>query len=103
MIRQMISYWKNYKEIYRSGEFVVIFGEYNHLNSKNGSELCIGMYWDHGELPSFPNSRGKISPMVIERTLIEGILNTLAKQRKQHNQSIKSIEDAAKGFDIVIS
>lgn len=98
----MISYWKNTVTIYRRNDFCVIYGKYNHFNKNASGEECIGMYWDHGDDPSFPNSRGKISPMVLEPSLISGFLNMLYSEAQSKNESTDMIEMYAKKFNATI-
>ncbi len=95
-----VSYWQNCKEIHRHKGFVVLYGEYNHKNENPVGELCVGMYWDNGDDPSFPNSRGKISPLVLEQSLVSGVLKTITQERRNVNLSTYDVEVAAIQFNV---
>lgn len=96
----MISYWKNAKEIYGNGQFRVIIGEYNHKNfNKNGGELCVGLYWkDEEENSSFPNSRGRTSPMVIDQVFALGFLQMVLFQAAKDGSNLNEITLAIQRF-----
>lgn len=96
----MISYWQNTTEIYANGSFSVIIGEYNHKNqNKLGGEICIGVYWkEDEESASFPNSRGKTSPVVIEKSLNAGFLQAILFQATKNNQNTEELQKAIRAL-----
>ena len=70
----MISYWKNHKEIYNDEGLVLIIGHYDHKNQNNGGSKALGVHWG-----SYPQSRGILSPCVIpentRNSMLAGLLN----------------------------
>jgi hypothetical protein len=81
----MISYWKNHREIYREetkyGKFVVIIGSYDHMNQNNGGRKALGVHWGNS-----PNSRGVLSPCVISEdtrnAILSGLLHKAITEKK---------------------
>jgi len=81
---QMISYWKNPKEIYIDDGLVLIIGWYDHKNQYNGGEKALGVHWG-----DYPQSRGILSPCVIPKTTRNAILSGLLHQAVLENDSVK--------------
>lgn len=89
----MISYWKNPKEIYVDDGLVLIIGHYDHKNQNNGGEKALGVHWG-----DYPQSRGILSPCVIPAATRSAILSGLLHQAvtngnlQQVSSIIKAIE-----------
>ncbi|MFZ3019471.1 MAG: hypothetical protein WA056_13560 [Gallionella sp.] len=93
---QMISYWKQPKEIYKDGDLTFIIGLYDHKNQDNGGGKALGIYWGD----DYPQSRGKLSPCVIPATTRSAILSGLLQQAvtKKEMAQVESILEAIKFF-----
>lgn len=79
---KMISYWKNYKNIYKDDEGqVIIVGEYDHFNEGNPRK-ALGVHWT-----DYPTSRGVLAPCVLSGTnanaLLLGLLNKALAEEKE--------------------
>ena len=93
----MISYWKNHKEIYNDDGLVLITGWYNHKNQKSGGIKSLGIHWG-----TYPQSRGVLSPCVIPETTRGAILAGLLHQAVSNAepQHVASIIEAIEFFNI---
>lgn len=69
---KMISYWKDYKVIYKDGEMSLIVGKYDHLNQNEGGSKSLGIHW-----LDYPQSRKVLSPCVIPKKTRNAILSGL--------------------------
>ncbi len=89
---QMISYWKNTKEIYVDDGLVLIIGWYDHKNKENGGRKTLGIHWG-----DYPLARGSLSPCEITRN---AILSGLLHQAAINNNivQVESIVEAIKFF-----
>jgi hypothetical protein len=92
---QMISYWKNSKEIHVDDGLVLIIGWYDHKNEHNGGEKSLGVHWG-----GFPQSRGILSPCVIPAETRNAILSGLLQQAVSRSDSdqVEKIIEAIKFF-----
>ncbi|MGL4667531.1 MAG: hypothetical protein ACRCWR_06345 [Saezia sp.] len=92
----LISYWKNvavvYEEKNEENVFVVIVGVYNHENSEETPNVCIGVHWDN-----YPLARKTLAPCVLQKNAGIDILNGRL-QRIANDEKLKTEEkiDAAK-------
>ncbi|PLV53685.1 hypothetical protein [Erwinia sp. B116] len=93
---KMISYWKSPKEIYSDDEFVLIIGNYDHLNQDNGGYKALGVHWGN-----YPQSRGILSPCVIPDSTRSAILSGLLHKAVTEGdiQKIESITEAITFFN----
>ena len=93
---QMISYWKNPKEIYVDDGFVLIIGRYDHKNENDGGDKALGVHWG-----DYPQSRGILSPCVIPKTTRNAILSGLLHQAVSNNDAtnMAGIIEAIKFFN----
>ena len=93
---QMISYWKNPKEIYVDDGLVLIIGRYDHKNENNGGDKALGVHWG-----DYPQSRGILSPCVIPETTRNAILSGLLHQAVSNNDAtnMAGIIEAIKFFN----
>ena len=82
---QMISYWKNSKEIYKDDGLVLIIGWYDHKNANNGGYKALGIHWG-----DYPQSRGTRSPCVIPEATRNAILSGLLHQAVSNNDFAKT-------------
>lgn len=91
----MISYWKNWKEVYDDDGLVLIIGWYDHKNMNNGGEKSLGVHWG-----DYPQSRGVLSPCVIPEStrnaMLSGLLHQSINEGKQ--EKIASISEAIEFF-----
>lgn len=71
----MISYWKNYKQIHIDDGLELIIGWYDHKNQNNGGNKALGVHWG-----DYPQSRGILSPCVIPESTRNAILSGLLHQ-----------------------
>ena len=92
---QMISYWKNSKEIHVDDGLVLIIGWYDHKNEHNGGEKSLGVHWG-----DFPQSRGILSPCVIPAETRNAILSGLLQQAVSRSDSdqVEKIIEAIRFF-----
>ena len=93
---QMISYWKNSKEIYEDDGLVLIVGWYDHKNVNNGGDKALGVHWG-----DYPQSRGILSPCVIPKGTRDAILSGLLHNAVSNNDVSKTsaLVDAIKFFN----
>lgn len=93
---QMISYWKQPKEIFLDEGLVLIIGWYDHKNQEGGGDKALGVHW--GE---YPQSRGVLSPCVIPKTTRDAILSGLLHLAvtKNNASQVESILEAIKFFN----
>ena len=87
----MVSYWKNHKEIHVDDGLVLIIGWYDHKNQHNGGEKALGVHWG-----DYPQSRGTLSPCVIPEVTRSAILSGLLHQAVSNGnlKQLKSITEA---------
>ena len=83
---QMISYWKNHKEVYNDDGLRLIIGNYDHKNKNNGGEKALGVHWG-----DYPQSRGILSPCVIPKETRNAMLSGLLHKAIAQN-NIKEME-----------
>jgi hypothetical protein len=93
---QMISYWKQPKEIFLDEGLVLIIGWYDHKNQENGGDKALGVHWG-----GYPQSRGILSPCVIPKTTRDAILSGLLHLAVTTNNTsqVESILEAIKFFN----
>jgi hypothetical protein len=93
---QMISYWKNSKEIYVDDGLTLIIGCYDHKNKDDGGYKALGVHWG-----DYPQSRGILSPCVIPETSRNAILSGLLHQAVSNNNEaqVAGIIEAIKFFN----
>ena len=93
---QMISYWKQPKEIYDDNGLVLIIGRYDHKNQEDGGDKALGVHWG-----DYPQSRGILSPCVIPETTRNAILSGLLHQAITNNSTnqVESILEAIRFFN----
>ena len=93
---QMISYWKNPKEIYVDDGLVLIIGRYDHKNENDGGDKALGVHWG-----DYPQSRGILSPCVIPETTRNAILSGLLHPAVSNNDAtnMAGIIEAIKFFN----
>jgi len=91
----MISYWKNWREVYDDDGLVLIIGWYDHKNMNNGGEKSLGVHWG-----DYPQSRGVLSPCVIPEStrnaMLSGLLHQSIIEGKQ--EQVASISQAIEFF-----
>ncbi len=89
MSKELISRWKNIKEIYNDDELILILGEYD-------GEKTFALHWEH----NFPSSNGKLSPLYLTETYAYALLTGLLQKSLQENNvdSIASLTNAIKHF-----
>jgi hypothetical protein len=94
---QMISYWKDWKEIYEDDGLVLIIGWYDHKHKNNGGEKALGVYWGD----NYPQSHGILSPCVIPKATRNAILSGLLHQAVASNKidQVNNILEAIKFFN----
>jgi hypothetical protein len=92
----MISYWKDYKEIHVDDGLKLIIGWYNHKNQYNGGEKSLGVHWG-----DYPQSRGILSPCVIPEATRSAILSGLLHQAVTNGarEQIASITESIEFFN----
>jgi hypothetical protein len=92
----LISYWKNSKEIHTDGGLVLIVGWYDHKNKQNGGNKALGVHWG-----DYPQSRGILSPCVIPEATRSAILSGLLHQAVSNGNSkqVRSITEAIEFFN----
>lgn len=89
----MISYWKDHREIHADGGLVLIIGWYDHKNQENGGSKALGVHWG-----DYPQSRGILSPCVIPEStrcaMLSGLLHQalLKNDAQQTRAMIEAIE-----------
>jgi len=93
---EMISYWKNSKEVYNDDGLVLIIGKYDHKNKNNGGDKALGVHWG-----DYPQSRGILSPCVIPKetrnAMLSGLLYKVISQNKI--KEIEKITEAIRFFN----
>ncbi|MDH1843361.1 hypothetical protein ACSZNR_18375 [Aeromonas caviae] len=92
----LISYWKNSKEIHTDDGLVLIVGWYDHKNKQNGGHKALGVHWG-----DYPQSRGILSPCVIPEATRSAILSGLLHQAVSNgnSQQVQSITEAIEFFN----
>ncbi|MGY3961902.1 hypothetical protein [Aeromonas popoffii] len=92
----MISYWKDYKEIHVDDGLKIIIGWYDHKNQYNGGEKSLGVHWG-----DYPQSRGILSPCVIPEATRSAILSGLLHQAVTNGarEQIASITESIEFFN----
>ncbi|WP_339010751.1 hypothetical protein [Aeromonas popoffii] len=92
----MISYWKDYKEIHVDDGLKLIIGWYDHKNQYNGGEKSLGVHWG-----DYPQSRGILSPCVIPEATRSAILSGLLHQAVTNGarEQIASITESIEFFN----
>jgi hypothetical protein len=93
----MVSYWTEVVELYSYDSFTVILGKYNHKNESEDGSFCLGMYWkDADDGIGFPNSRGYLSPIVLDEHFNEGFLQFILFQsvKEKNTKAIDRIKTA---------
>jgi len=87
---KLVSYWKNYKEIYNEDGFTLIIGTYNHKN-QHMDEKALGVHWR-----DYPKSHNVLSPCVIPEETRDAILSGLLHKAtiSKNTEQIKSIIEA---------
>lgn len=92
----MISYWKNYREIHVDEGLVLIIGWYDHKNQNNGGQKALGVHWG-----DYPQSRGILSPCVIPEATRNAILAGLLHQAvtKGDAKQVTSLSEAIEFFN----
>ncbi|MBS4720440.1 hypothetical protein [Aeromonas caviae] len=92
----MISYWKDYKEIHVDDGLKLIIGWYDHKNQYNGGEKSLGVHWG-----DYPQSRGMLSPCVIPEATRSAILSGLLHQAVTNGarEQIASITESIEFFN----
>ena len=92
----MISYWKNYKQIHIDDGLELIIGWYDHKNQNNGGNKALGVHWG-----AYPQSRGILSPCVIPESTRNAILSGLLHQAvtNGNNNQISSVTEAIEFFN----
>jgi hypothetical protein len=92
----MISYWKNHKEIHVDDGLVLIIGWYDHKNQYSGGSKALGVHWG-----SYPQSRAVLSPCVIPEATRNAILAGLLHQAVSNinKQQVNSITEAIEFFN----
>lgn len=93
----MVSYWKNYKEVHIDYGLVLITGWYDHKNENNGGSKALGVHWG-----DYPQSRGILSPCVIPAATRSAILSGLLHQAvsKGNLEQVHSITEAIRFFNV---
>ena len=91
----MVSYWKNHKEIYVDDGLVLIIGHYDHKNKDNGGYKALGVHWG-----DYPKSHNILSPCVIPETTRSAILSGLLHQAvlNKNTQQVTKITEAIDFF-----
>ena len=94
---QLISYWKNSKEVYVDDGLVLIVGWYDHKNQNNGGDKALGVHWG-----DYPQSRGILSPCVIPEATRNAILSGLLHQAVAKNDAkqVDGVMEAIKFFNV---
>lgn len=92
----MISYWKDYKEIHVDDGLKLIIGWYDHKNQYNGGEKSLGVHWG-----DYPQSRGILSPCVIPEATRSAMLSGLLHQAVTNGarEQIASITESIEFFN----
>jgi len=92
----MISYWKNYKQIHIDDGLELIIGWYDHKNQNNGGNKALGVHWG-----AYPQSRGILSPCVIPESTRNAILSGLLHQAvtNGNNNQMSSVTEAIEFFN----
>ena len=93
---EIISYWKDWEEVYKSGEgAVLIRGMYHHQRGGSGQK-ALGLYWENG----FPRSRNVIAPcrlpLDMQNAILSGLLHKAISEKEEEN--FKSITEAIEYF-----
>ena len=92
----MISYWKDDKEIHVDDGLKLIIGWYDHKNQHNSGEKQLGVHWGN-----YPQSRGILSPCVIPKATRSAILSGLLHQAVSNGakKQIAAITEAIEFFN----
>lgn len=92
----MISYWKNYKQIHIDDGLELIIGWYDHKNQNNGGDKALGVHWG-----DYPQSRGILSPCVIPESTRNAILSGLLHQAvtNGNKDQVSSVTEAIEFFN----
>ena len=95
-VMQMISYWKNSKEIYVDDGLTLIVGWYDHKNKDDGGYKALGVHWG-----DYPSPYGILSPCVIPEASRNAILSGLLHQAVSNNNEVQmaGIIEAIKFFN----
>jgi hypothetical protein len=93
----MISYWKNHREVHVDGGLVLIVGWYDHKNQYNGGSKALGVHWG-----DYPQSRGVLSPCVIPENTRSAILAGLLHQAVS-NASFQQVKSVTEAIDFFLS
>lgn len=92
---KMVSYWKDWEEIYNDDGLVLIIGKYDHKNQNNGGVKSLGVHWG-----TYPQSHNVLSPCVIPKetrsAMLSGLLHQSVLQGK--TQHVKQITQAIEYF-----